>query len=314
MGNSGSTPTDSHGCPAPVGSTDYNDRGTAWSAMRWTALACTATTALLSLSLIFQHLRRYRAPKEQRQIIRIVFSIPIYSVIAFFEIYKYENAKYIDPLGDLYEAFALCALFLLFIQYAAPSGTFDEQTFAAVKAQEETATKFSWPKISWIFVFQYPVIEFLALVVQESTEVTGHFCKASLSPKFAHIWMEIVTSISIGACVIAILKFRGHMKGLMKGKRGLSKIVLFKLVVFLRFTQQWIFSILLEDHAIKTSEQFSYNDILWASQRSWPALRWSSSPPPSGTPLAPPNTAQRHIQKRQCPSGRLSRMHSTQRI
>ena len=75
--------------------------------MRWTALACTATTALICLALIVQHLRRYRAPKEQRQIIRIVFSIPIYSVIAFFEIYRYGTAKYIDPLGDIYEAFGL---------------------------------------------------------------------------------------------------------------------------------------------------------------------------------------------------------------
>lgn len=152
---------------------------------------------------------------------------------------------------------------MLFIQYAAPSGTFNDETFAAVKAQEETATNFAWPKISWIFVFQYPIVDFLALIIQEATEVTGHFCKGSLAPKFAHIWVEILTSISIGACVIAILRFRGHMKGLMKGKRGLSKIVMFKLVVAIRFFQQWVFSILLEQHAIKTSEHFKYNDILW---------------------------------------------------
>lgn len=107
MGNSSSTPVDKYGCPAPAGSGDYSDRGTAWTCMKWTALGCTATTALISLSLIVQHLRRYRAPKEQRQIIRIVFSIPIYSVIAFFEILRYQDARYIDPLGDLYEAFGL---------------------------------------------------------------------------------------------------------------------------------------------------------------------------------------------------------------
>lgn len=107
MGNSSSTPVDKYGCPAPAGSHDYSDLGTAWTGMKWAALGCTATTALISLSLIFQHLRRYRAPKEQRQIIRIVFSIPIYSAIAFFEIYRYQDARYIDGLGDLYEAFGL---------------------------------------------------------------------------------------------------------------------------------------------------------------------------------------------------------------
>lgn len=107
MGSSNSTPVDEHGCPAPAGSDDYIDRGTAWSGMRWAALGCTGTTALISLCLIFQHLRRYRAPKEQRQIIRIIFSIPLYSVIAFLEVWRYKDATYIDPLGDLYEAFGL---------------------------------------------------------------------------------------------------------------------------------------------------------------------------------------------------------------
>ena len=52
------------------------------------------------------------------------------------------------------------ALYLLYIQYAAPFGTFDEETFATVKAAEETETEttFNWPKIGYIFVFQVRVI------------------------------------------------------------------------------------------------------------------------------------------------------------
>jgi hypothetical protein len=53
------------------------------------------------------------------------------------------------------------------------------------------------------------------------------------------------------------------MRSLMKVKRGLSKLLCFKLIVFLRFIQQWIFSLLLSNHAIKTSSSFSYNDILY---------------------------------------------------
>ena len=75
--------------------------------MVWTALASTAITMAISLSLIILHLRRYRAPKEQRQIVRIVFSVVVYSVVAFFEIYRYSIAQYIDPIGDVYEAFGL---------------------------------------------------------------------------------------------------------------------------------------------------------------------------------------------------------------
>lgn len=90
--------------------------------------------------------------------------------------------------------FSSSALYLLYIQYAAPSGTFDEETFAAVKSQEETETTFNWPKISWIFVFQYPIIESLCVALQEVTEATGRFCLNSLSPMYAHLWVEIIVS------------------------------------------------------------------------------------------------------------------------
>ena len=62
---------------------------------------------------------------------------------------------------------------MLFIQYAAPTGTFDDRTLSAVREAEEGETSFNWPKIGWIFVFQYPIIEILCVGIQEATEATG---------------------------------------------------------------------------------------------------------------------------------------------
>ena len=53
------------------------------------------------------------------------------------------------------------------------------------------------------------------------------------------------------------------MKRLMKARRALSKIAIFKGIVFLRFTQQWVFSLLLQYHVMKPSKSYSYNDILY---------------------------------------------------
>ncbi|KAK5169024.1 uncharacterized protein LTR77_006333 [Saxophila tyrrhenica] len=252
-----------HDCPVPKGAENYGKRGTSWHPMLYLSLACLGATTAISISLIFQHLRRYRAPKEQRQIIRIIFSVVAYSLVAFFELFQYEDAEYLDPLGDVYEAFGLCALFLLFIQYASPNGTFDEATFDAVKSGEDIATTFNWPKIAWIFVFQYVIVEVLCVGVQEATQAAGVFCMNSLSPQFTHLWIEIIESISIGACVLAIVKFYQRMKTTMKAKRGLSKIAMFKGIVFIRFVQQWVFSLLLQHDVIKPGPAFSYNDILY---------------------------------------------------
>ncbi|KAK0354248.1 hypothetical protein LTR91_003667 [Friedmanniomyces endolithicus] len=251
-------------CPVPAGAQDYGVRGTAWIPLVWSAAACSITTIAIALSLVVLHLRRYRAPREQRQIIRIVFCVIVYAVIAFFEVASYEVAQYIDPLGDLYEAFGLCALYLLFLQYAAPSGTFaNDDILSAARAAEETTVSFDWVRVGYIFVFQYPITEIFCVILIESTEATGTYCSYSLYPYFGHIWVEIIQSLGIGACVIAILVFRGNMKQRMKVRRGLAKLVCFKIIVFIRFAQAWVFSLLLQYNVIKTSPTFSYNDILW---------------------------------------------------
>jgi len=110
---------------------------------------------------------------------------------------------------------------------------------------------------------EYPVFELAALTIQELTEAANRFCTNSLSPKYGHLWVEVLQSFSIFFCVLSILQFYVHTKTLMKARRGLAKIICFKIIVFLRFTQAWVFSILLEHNIIKTSSKFSYNDIIW---------------------------------------------------
>jgi hypothetical protein len=266
-------------CPVPTGADDYSKKGSSWQPMLYVSLVCTLITTAISISLIVLHLRRYRSPKEQRQIIRIVFSVVLYSFVALFEVYSYAVAQYIDPLGDVYEAFGLwygpfnslanisanktSALYLLFVQYAAPKGSYDEDMFSAVKAAEELETSFDWPRITWIFVFQYPPVEIFAVIIQEITEAVGTYCSASLNPKYYHLWYEIIASISIGTCVLAIFSFRNKMKDRLKVKRALAKLACFKIIVFIRFAQAWVFSFLLTEDIIKTSTSYSYNDIIW---------------------------------------------------
>ena len=98
---------DKSACPAPKGAEQYGVRGTAWKPMVFTSLVCLGVTTAISLSLIILHLRRYRAPKEQRQIVRIVFSVVVYSIVAFFELFRYEIAQYI---GMYPSGIAPCAL------------------------------------------------------------------------------------------------------------------------------------------------------------------------------------------------------------
>jgi hypothetical protein len=125
-------------CPIPHGAQDLDLKGSSHNTLLILSAACTAVTLISSIALIAMHLYRYRAPKEQRQIIRIALAPFVFALISLAEIYNYSIARYIDPISSFYEAICLCALFLLYIQFAAPaSSTFGEELFDAVKAQHD---------------------------------------------------------------------------------------------------------------------------------------------------------------------------------
>lgn len=103
--------------------------------------ACAAFAFISSVLLIMLHLTRYRAPKEQRQIVRIVFMPFVFAIVCWAELKDYKIAAYIDPIGEVYESWAICAIFLLYIQFAAPNSTFGEEMFLAVQDASETGSK-----------------------------------------------------------------------------------------------------------------------------------------------------------------------------
>ena len=61
--------------------------------------------------------------------------------------------------------------------------------FNMVQAADESDNKldFDWPRLTWIFVFQFPVVNAISTIITEATEVTGTYCNGNFSPKFGYI-------------------------------------------------------------------------------------------------------------------------------
>lgn len=53
-------------------------------------------------------------------IIRVLFMVPIYSVVSFLSYYFYTRAVYFEVIRDCYEAFAIASFFSLLCAYIAP--------------------------------------------------------------------------------------------------------------------------------------------------------------------------------------------------
>jgi len=290
--------TKHHGCPVPEGVKHLDVKGSSHDILFIISAVSTIITLISSTTLITMHLSRYSAPKEQRQIVRIVFAPFVFALISLAEIYNYSVARYIDPVSAFYEAVCICSLFLLYVQFVAPAavakGTFGPDVFEAMVAKQEAGANRgngNWPRITWVAVFQYPIAQAVAIVILEATEAAGTYCESSLKPKYGHLWVAMIQSLGVTVAIFSIVRFYSRMKVLMKARRGLAKITCFKTMVAVRFVQtvsfclspsstdsffrecsagtddvpinQWIFNILIDKDVVKTSDRFSYGDLTY---------------------------------------------------
>ena len=112
--------------------------------------------------------------------------------------------------------------------------------FSTVHAADESDSKldFDWPRLTWIFVFQFPVVNAISAVITEGTELAGTYCNGNFNPKFGYLWATIIQSLTLGAAVTSVLRFYKRMKRRIKARRGLAKLIGFKATVSLMWIQQ----------------------------------------------------------------------------
>ncbi|KAK3067572.1 hypothetical protein LTR53_015493 [Teratosphaeriaceae sp. CCFEE 6253] len=96
--------------------------------MVYISAPCLCITILSTLFLAFRHLRKYTAPQEQRQILRIACLPAAYAIFAFLALCFPMDYQYIAPIAGVYEAFCVAALLLLGLEYVCPDGI-DRETY-----------------------------------------------------------------------------------------------------------------------------------------------------------------------------------------
>lgn len=220
---------------------------------------CAALTIFISYFLIIKHLHRYTEPKQQRQIIRIIFTPVVYAVISCLSIIDYSVTKYLQPLINLYEGFALTALFLLFVEYVAPDEHARMSFFASLE-NREPKSMFNpskgykvipggsqvWYERKQFAVFFYIVVNVTVTIVEEITEAVNRYCSTSYNPRFAHVWVVVLNDVFLIWAVTSVVKYYARMKNepdFAYHKPGL-KIVSFKIIVIFNFFQNFIFNAL----------------------------------------------------------------------
>ncbi|KAI0145595.1 organic solute transporter Ostalpha-domain-containing protein [Xylariaceae sp. FL1272] len=240
------------------------------------SLVFTGVAALSCLSIAITHLRCYVRPREQRQVLRILFYPVVLAVTSSFSILNYEAYLYLWPAAGLYEPISLAAIFFLFVEFAAPDTTTREQYFNDLDAKRQKGGRFQlkkawtivpggslrWYQSKYVGLYLYFITSIVIRIVEEITQATGRYCQYSFSLAFAHIWVLVISNVALPVGVIAIVQFYVRMLGEphFKGRNPTAKILSFKAVVLITFVQTIIFAILTNTDAFKNTDTAKVKD------------------------------------------------------
>eukprot|EP00954_Amorphochlora_amoebiformis_P023349 1359455-Amorphochlora_amoeboformis.AAC.2 len=84
----------------------------------WTLATVVSTVGIaISTYNMFGHLRHYTAPALQKDIVRLLFIIPLYGVCSILSLILVEASPYLEVIRDVYEAFVIYCFFNLMLTF-----------------------------------------------------------------------------------------------------------------------------------------------------------------------------------------------------
>jgi hypothetical protein len=120
------------------------------------------------------------------------------------------------------------------------------------------------PQRTWYFVLQVLPVRLILLIV--NLAVSGSECKLVSHQTKAHTAINVLSTISMVLCFIAILRLMRYLKPALRGFNPISKLVTLKLIVGLSVLQGLIFSILSTTGALRANPTTNLPDLLIGTQ------------------------------------------------
>ncbi|KAJ7647284.1 DUF300-domain-containing protein [Roridomyces roridus] len=267
----------------PSDNTDAIDQSSFWDSgnLHWDshrigwviAGSCTLATLVISLVSVLLHCRNYTNPRQQRQIIRILYMPPVYAVISFLSFRFFRDYTYYSLAQVVYEAFTLGAFMLLLIDYVADSATGHRAENAMVRKEKRALI---FPFCCWRYrptkpyfmytlkwsVMQYVVIRPAVSIAGIITQAFNVLCDSEgFNIHFANVYLEAVDFASISVALYGLILFYGLTKEELVGRKPLAKFLSIKLIVMATFYQSFVFSALSSHNILKATKYWTVTNI-----------------------------------------------------
>merc|ERR1712158_266315 len=205
---------------------------------------------------IYQYLRYYTNPAEQRWIVRILFIVPIYAFESWLSLMLFgENTYYVyfNAIRDCYEAFVIYNFLSLCYEYLGGEGNImSEIRGKSIKSSCVYGTcclaghsynigflRFC-KQATLQFCIVKPVMSFIVILLQSK----GLYRDGDWDPSTGYLYVTLIYNVSITLALYALFLFYFATRELLKPFDPVLKFFTIKSVIFLSFWQGVMLAIL----------------------------------------------------------------------
>lgn len=214
----------------------------------WTAL-------IITCHQIYQHLRFYTLPTEQRWIVRILFIVPIYAFDSWLSLLFFRENYYIyfNSVRDWYEAFVIYNFLSLCYEYLGGEsnimteirGRPIQQSFwygtCCLSGKTYTIGFLRFCKQATLqFCAVKPLMSVITLILQPF----GKYSDGDWRPDSGYLYITIIYNISVSLALYGLVLFYFATKDLLAPFDPVWKFCTVKSVIFLSFWQGVLLAVL----------------------------------------------------------------------
>ncbi|CAL4091837.1 unnamed protein product, partial [Meganyctiphanes norvegica] len=198
---------------------------------------------------IYQHLRYYSNPAEQRWIVRILLFVPIYAFDSWLSLLFFNRTDYyvyFDTVRDCYEAFVIYNFLCLLYEYLGGEGNIMSEIrgkpirsscmygTCCLSGKTYTIGFLRFCKQATLqFCLVKPVMAFTTIILQSF----GHYQDGDWSVDGGYIYITIIYNISVSLALYSLFLFYFATRDLLAPFDPVLKFFTIKSVIFLSFWQ-----------------------------------------------------------------------------
>nr|CAG4636158.1 EOG090X05RX [Eubosmina coregoni]SVE69785.1 EOG090X05RX [Eubosmina coregoni] len=211
---------------------------------------------IITCHQIYQYLRFYTHPSEQRWIVRILFIVPIYAFTSWLSLLFFHNNSYyiyFDTFRDCYEAFVIYNFLSLCYEYLGGEGNIMSEirgkpirsswfycTCCLAGRQYSIEFLRFCKQATLQFCAVKPCMAFVTIILQS----LGLYSDGDWSAQSGYLYITIIYNVSITLALYALFLFYFATKDLLTPYDPILKFAIIKSVIFLSFWQGVLLAVL----------------------------------------------------------------------